>query len=504
MAMNIQDFFHSSADRIAEFAEVQTLLYRHDAALQDYFLPLQLDSLTGPRINLAAVREPERIVSSVFRGADMVTRLRAKKTLKADVLLCPNQDFSRRAESQFFLRVLMGLAETGAKILCLLPDEARRRVGFESRLRAAGRHGQVTFLDPTPSQSLDARLCSVGARRRSRSVLKEVVRILEPHGLAPSEEILGGLKDAAYFAEAWERLAPWVEFDAVVARCHWLPLCSPVCRTALQRGKKVITFQQGVVGMTLDVPVSATKYVAFGQTSAALLARVNRSFFEAVEMPEPSVKYVTGGSLFDTVTALPDQFEQQTVLLVDLPVPPGDFYGMQVQADALVQLAGKLLAAPLPLRRLVIRPHPHWTNLDLEICKRLVRDNPERCELSHPAWALEDDLRRSSVVAGIFSGVLTVASACGLPSIFLQTERGFTTEDLACFGPGQTLFPDAAFDKIAKMLTDRAAYHAGRAQALANAREYYANGTDLRPNGEFFARLLERAPVNAGNGTGVE
>jgi hypothetical protein len=58
-----------------------------------------------------------------------------------------------------------------------------------------------------------------------------------------------------------------------------------------------------------------------------------------------------------------------------------------------------------------------------------------RCELSHPAWSLEDDLRRSSAVVGILSGVLTVASACGLPTFFLETEQGFTNADLACFSP---------------------------------------------------------------------
>ena len=97
-------------------------------------------------------------------------------------------------------------------------------------------------------------------------------------------------------------------------------LCSPVCRTGLQRGKPVITFQQGVIGTILDVPVTASKYVAFGQPSASLMAQLNRRFFQAAEMPEPSVEYVPGGCLFDTVTALPDQFDHQTLLMVDVPV----------------------------------------------------------------------------------------------------------------------------------------------------------------------------------------
>jgi hypothetical protein len=168
---------------------------------------------------------------------------------------------------------------------------------------------------------------------------------------------------------------------------------------------------------------------------------------------------------------------------------------MESQGRALLQLAERLLASDVPLRRLVIRPHPYWSNLDLEACKHLVREHSTRCEMSHPAWSLEDDLRRSSVVVGIFSGVLTVASACGLPAIFLQTEDGFTTGDLACFSPHQTLLPDAAFCEIGKILTDRRAYAEARTHALRNAREYYANGTNLDLSATFFDRLLRDEPV---------
>ena len=49
--MNISDLFHSPRHRISEFAEMQLHLYRHDASLQDYFLPLHMETLTsaGPQ-----------------------------------------------------------------------------------------------------------------------------------------------------------------------------------------------------------------------------------------------------------------------------------------------------------------------------------------------------------------------------------------------------------------------------------------------------------------------
>jgi hypothetical protein len=494
--MDIDDLFHSPGSRIAAFAEMQLHLYRHDVSLQDYFLPLQMDTLASARVNSRDQEASRRLITWTIRSADKVSQLSPRRKIKTDVLLCPAPYFTRKTETRFFIRTLLGLAQTDAKILCLLPTDAPCRKEVDSQLAAAGRSNQVTFIDPlTPLNSMESFLRPRIARMRGASTFEKTVQILEPHGLNPGLEVKAGFEHVAYFVEAWERLAPWVEFEAVVARCHWHVLCSPVCRTGQQRGKPVITFQQGVIGHSLDVPVTASKYVAFGHPSASFLARVNRAFYQATGMPEPRVEYINGGSFIDTVTALPNQFSHQTVLMVDVPNAPGDFYGLESQCAALLQLAGKLLASDLPLRRLLIRPHPFWNNLDLEACQSLVREHPTRCELSHPVWPLEDDLRRSSVVVGILSGALTVASACGVPSVFLHTEEGYTTGDLACFSPRQTLLPDAAFCEIRKLVSDRQAYAAARTEALRNGHEYYANGTNPDLDAAFFERLLRDAAL---------
>ena len=494
--MHTGDLFHSPNDRIAAFSKMQLHLYRNDVSLQDYFLPLQLDTLNCARVNSRDLPDSSRLVHWATLGANKVSQLRPRTRVKADVLFCPMPYFSRKTETQLFIRTLIGLAQTDATILCLLPVDAPCRGELDEQLTAAGRSRQVTFIDPASSLNpLEGRLLSMAARMRGSSAFEETVQILEPHGLSPSRGVKGGFEHTAYFVEAWERLASSVEFDTVVARCHWHALCSPVCRTARQRGKPVITFQQGVIAHTLDVPVTASKYVAFGRSSATFLARMNHKFFQAAGVSEPSVEYIGGGCLFDKILDLPDQFDNQTLLMVDVPAAQSDFYGVESQCEVLLQLAEKLLASDLPLRRLVIRPHPYWSNLDLEACQRLVREHSTRCELSHPVWSLEDDLRRSSAVVGIFSGALTVASACGLPAIFLQTEQGYTTGDLACFSPRQTLLPDAAFCAIGKLLTNRQAYAEARIEALRNAREYYTNGVNVELNATFFERVLRIEPV---------
>jgi hypothetical protein len=487
----VDDFFGAPAGRVSEFLQKQLHLYREDVRLQDYFLMLQLDTGDNPH-TAGRQRASHRLLDWAIQRADQVSQSRRRKTIKADVLFCPMANFTRKTENQFLIRTLLGLAQTGAKIVCLLPSNAPCKQELESHLLAAKRSGQVTFVDPLgPLGSIGSRLQSQAARVRGREAFQKASEILLRHGLAPPSGVADGFNHIAVFVEAWERLATSIDFDAVVARCHWNTLCSPVCRTSLERGKPVITFQQGVIGHTLDTPVTASAFVAFGPSSASFLDRLNRAFFKAAKKPEPITKYVSGGCLYDNIVSLPDQFDYQTVLMVDVPQPrgQGEFYGVECQCRALLELADKLLSS-LPSLRLIIRPHPHWGDLDLQACQRLAREHQFRCELSHPAWSLEDDLRRSSVAVGIFSGALTVASACGLPTIFLQTEHGYTTGDLACFADGQMLLPDAAYEQINDILTDREAYAAARNQALRNGREYYAGGENLALDGAFFERLL--------------
>jgi hypothetical protein len=494
--MDIDDLFHAPQSSIAKFAEMQVHLYRHDVTLQDYFHALDREMFSGPR-NSLSVRTPfNSLVARSFRAADKATQVLKSRRFKTDILFSPTPYFGRKTEIRFLARTLLGLAQTGAEILCLLPANASVRQELESELATAGYSKQVTFLDPRmPLNPIEGRMRAIAAKVRGRAAFEKTVQILEPFGLSPTSSALPDFERTAQYIEAWERLAPAIEFDAVVARCHWYDLCSSVCRTGLQRGKPVITFQQGVVDHTLDVPITASKFVAFGASSASVLTQSNRRFFDAVGSLEPPVEFFNAGSLFDVIVPLSDQFSLQSVLLIDFHSVPGDPWGTEREVQALLQLAEKLLSAKLPLRHLVIRPHPHWSDHDLGACLKLVREHRDVCELSHPVWPLEDDLRRSSVVIGISSGVLTVASASGLPTIFLRTEQGLRTGDLECFSPEQTLLPDAAFREVSRLLTDRECFAETRDVAIRNASEYYAGGANAALDGSFFTRLLSSEPM---------
>ncbi|MGC1421009.1 MAG: hypothetical protein WA354_12125 [Terracidiphilus sp.] len=494
--MNIDDLFHSPQDNIARLAEMQVHLYRNDANLQDYFHLFDTDVFSRPRDSVTPRTSINRYKSWSFRAVDKATQIVKRRRIKTDILFSPTPYFGRQTEIRFLARTLLGLAKTGAEILCLLPQYSSIHRQMELELEAAGCGKQVTFLDPEiPFNSIDERMRPIAAQLRGRAVFAKAVEILAPYGLSPTRWSAPDFERTAGYVEAWERLAPSIEFDTVVARCHWYDLCSSVCRTGIERGKPVITFQQGVVDHTLDVPITASKFVAFGAPSASVLAETNRRFFDAVGSRGPRVDYYNAGSLFDVVVPLPDQFSVRSLLFVDFHSAPGDPWGTGKEVEALLLLAEKVLSAKVPLTRLIIRPHPHWHSHDLGACLQLVREHRDVCELSHPVWPLEDDLRRASVVVGIASGVLTIASASGLPTIFMRTEQGFKIRDLECFSPAQTLLPDDAFCEVSRLLTDSESYAEARKVAMHNASEYYANGANAVLDGAFFTSLLNNQPI---------
>src|SRR5258707_12548996 len=137
--MNIDGLFHSPGDRIAAFADSLLHLYRDDPSLQDYFMMLQLDRWTAPRDSSSASRVSDRFVSSAIHAVTKLNQFRRRPKLKADVLFCPMPHCTRRTETQFLIRSLLGLAQTDATILCLLPANAPFRDELDAQLAAMGR-----------------------------------------------------------------------------------------------------------------------------------------------------------------------------------------------------------------------------------------------------------------------------------------------------------------------------------------------------------------------------
>ena len=430
--METDDLFPSSSRHIAEFAEMQVRLYRHDPRLQDYFMQLQLGTLARPNTASGNAHPARPLFNLVIHGADKVAGLIQRRKYKADVLFCSAPYHDRKTENELTIRTVLGLAQADATILCLLRPGAPFRKELDLRLAAAGRTKQVEFVDPTASSNpIAPRLRTRSARIRARSTLQEISGFSARLDLNLRSEIQSGFEHTAYYVDAWEQLAPMVDFETAVTRCHWNTICSSVCRTALERGNHAITFQQGVIGHAGRSRYSF-KVCGIWRSLRVFIPRGDTAFLMQPGCPSgPSNIFRAGASL--TKCAIHPINRSPNVLMVDVQANAGDFYGVADQCQALLELAERLLNAELPLCRLIIRPHPHWSDLNLESLQAFARKYSSRCELSHPAWPLEDDLRRSRPDRQSINrseAALTQAVNCNARSIILATDSPTLNMDL--------------------------------------------------------------------------
>src|SRR5580658_4388641 len=136
--MDIHDIFRSSQDTIAKFAEMQVHLYRHDVSLQNYFHALDAGMFSGVPSSPSDRAPINPFLALPFHGADKASQILKPRKIKTEVLFCPTPYFGRNTENRFVARTLLGLAHTGAKILCLLSAYAPFRQELELALAAAG------------------------------------------------------------------------------------------------------------------------------------------------------------------------------------------------------------------------------------------------------------------------------------------------------------------------------------------------------------------------------
>ena len=127
---------------------MQLHLYRHDASLQDYFMTLHSETFAGPRATSRNRQAVSRYLEAAIHVADRISRFRQRRRIKTDVLFCPMPYFDRKTENQFLVRTLWRLPKQTRRFSVCLPVGAPCREELNARLAAAGRAGQMTFIDP--------------------------------------------------------------------------------------------------------------------------------------------------------------------------------------------------------------------------------------------------------------------------------------------------------------------------------------------------------------------
>lgn len=472
------------------FAKAQVILYQASPVFQHYFYSLQKHVSFCPNSPVEDLTPQDSMTGVAIRGVQKLAAALPRPGYRVDVVVCGIWLWARRQEDELMAVLLQRLLEQDATVLCLLhqgtSSAVRRRLQESADASVLNR---LRFLDPAGRLGrLDVRFQWGAARQKARADFNQAQQLLAPHGIHIDVAALPEFEWAAARLMEWEVWAPLVEFETALVRCHWLPLCSAVAATALQRQKKLVTLQQGVVGHSLDIPVLAHQYLCFGGSSEQILKEMDATFAQATGWRPVCHDYVPVGSLFDPILNLSHNFSQKTVLILDQSTRwANHLYGLAEQTAALIRLVTLLCQQSQGLHKVVIRPHPaandigHW--------QQLANQFPQRCEISPAAQSLSADLGRAAIAVSLFSGAAVVAAASGLPSFFLKTANGYFTQDLACCEP-QFLTVEELLPIIEQLCTHEAEYQRWQQRCRQNASAYYANNQMCQFEPELMQTIL--------------
>ncbi|CCQ54127.1 hypothetical protein [Crocosphaera watsonii] len=296
------------------------------------------------------------------------------------------------------------------------------------------------------------------------------------------------ISNKIYAMLSWLWVANQIEFETAILRVEWESYSFLIKETAKCRGKKTIAFQHGVISHTLDIPVTVSRFLTFGEQSAQFLQSLNQDFAKITGQTNLCNDFRPCGSVIDNIQIIPNNFEQKTVLIIDQSVDRAiGFNGLKEQIKTLDELLEKLLMQE-NIKKVIIRPHPEATISDAWIsCKC---HYPDKCDFSNAKFPLDMDISRSSVAIGLFSGALAIAAASGLPTYWLKTVDGYYTGDLSCFDEF-TFFSEDILEDIQKIMSSEKLYLERRNRILEVSQQYYKNNQKINFDEHFWQMFIE-------------
>jgi len=289
----------------------------------------------------------------------------------------------------------------------------------------------------------------------------------------------------------WQALRPWINCRVFITRTDYHPLSAVILADQEATDRLTVCFQHSIVTCPASfIPLSAKRFVAFGATSRTLLSALDAQFAATTRQSRVCQDIMVAGSLVDTILPRTPRTAAGPILIID----SGDgfaprFFGVGEQYAALAAAVCTLAQQASGNHRVVVRTHPRggagrW--------RSLVKTLPGNVEIS-TGRPLADDLAAASLVVGLFSTVLPVAAASGVPIVLLWKPGWFFTPDLAPFVPNHFVTPEALPGRIRELLTDGMRYDQAQQSALAAAAQYFAGLRRCEFEPELIETLL--APV---------
>ncbi|MEA5511311.1 hypothetical protein VB715_16175 [Crocosphaera sp. UHCC 0190] len=408
-------------------------------------------------------------------------------TDKFDFVINPSFcTFARKPEQELLCNLLELLLQEDFKICVIFRDEIIPRTIKKKLINTNIQN--LSFINPEDDiESHNKKILKFISKIIAKLDYNYIANLLAQHKihLQLSSDLL---QTKIYTMLAWFWVARKIEFDIAILRVEWETYSFPIKETARWRGKRTIAFQHGVISHTLDVPVTVSRFLTFGEQSAKFLQVLNQEFSSITGQTNICNDFRVCGAIIDDIKIQTNNFEKRTILILDQSVDRAvKFNGLNSQIKALEILLEKLLIQA-DIDKVIIRPHPEAKISDFWICCK--NNYPEKLELSHSQFKLEMDINRSSVAIGLFSGALAIAAASGLPSYWLRTPDCYHTPDLSCFDEF-ALSENQILEDIKQIMSSEMLYLKRQESTLKVSKVYYNENKKISLNRNFLNLFLE-------------
>jgi len=402
---------------------------------------------------------------------------------------------ARPAELELMRRLVGGLVASGRTVLYVFVNGLEER-GLAAAARAGGWGGRLTLAGIRTAEYAPGRYLRCPEAWRQREADWALLEpLLRGAGAHLGRDACVPLREMALAKVQWRRLRAGLRFGAAVVRTRYLPLSAVLLADSLGSPHRTVSLQHSVVTSPASfAPIPARRYLCFGATSRSVLAALDTDLAGRAGRDRICQELLPAGSLVDPIPEPCEPRRARTVLVVDQSSAWASRYfgGGPAQDHALLRAAEALARTCRVLDRVLVRLHPareaaaRWSALARRVGSRM--------ELTPAGGALAEDLCRASVVVGLFSTVLPVAAAAGLPTMLLREEGGFLTPDLGGFVPRQVLAPEALVDRVEAIMGSEASYDRERQRSLAVGAGYFAGRRQCDFGPSFTERML--APLD--------
>jgi len=411
--------------------------------------------------------------------------LRGKKKISGEVLVVG--ECSRPAEIDMMKRLINGLFQQKKTIKYVTSSNTTEYREIQTFAKEKGIK-DIEFLDFYSRDIIQRVILRTIARSRAVKNWQIILDLL-PEGISIHGNPLDVMIGTATAQTAWEYYRPNIQFNTVFVRNHWNPLSATIAIDAVEEGKTVVTTQHGVISTPATfVPIIATRKLCFGSASVNTMINLDQELASQAKRTPYCQDFIPVGSFFDDVSVLPSNFDQKTMLVVDQHLSWTEhFYGIKEEFQTLQDIMLIISNSNTGLRKLIVRLHPR--NKKSHYWLELVHQYPEFVEISDPVHnSLSDDLKRSSLTLGLFSGALATAAARGIPPMFLWQPGWYYTPDLSCFARDFFFRPDEIVTWIKHFMSNPEAYETLRQKAIDSSFRYYHG----RKMCDFDPELIER------------